>query len=269
MNLQNKSRRLIIKWAAGIVAVLLISFTFLSTKEIPFFSNNTIELAPCYLDRFGSTDSLLQIELGPRDKVSGELLIHNAEKDSSFGTFTGLLKGEKINIEYKFWSEGILSTRTISYSFIDQKLVGEGFEYEPVKDCKNVTYLQGLSLIPYKVKLPLHLYSHIRLNFQDQSELIQRIGSKERLPIENIIIEYIPEKENPVNLAYIYLWNAKVWPKVQDPNSPPDFGMVVKAEKGYVLTANLVQDCVYSNKVDCENITELYEALTNVSAWSE
>jgi hypothetical protein len=272
MNLQNKSKLLIIKCAAGIVTVLVISLSLLSTKEIPFFaffSNNTIALTPCYLDRVGSSDSLLQIDTRQGDKVAGQLVVHNAEKDSSFGTFTGLLKGEKLNIDYKFWSEGVLSTRSISYLLKNGNLIGEGFVYKPVKDCKNITYLQGLSLIPYKVKLPLHLFSQIRLSFQDQSELIQRVGSKELLPIENVIIEYRPEKGDSVNLAYIYLWNANVWPKVQDPNSPPDFGKVVKAEKGYVLTANLVQDCVYPDKVDCENITELYEALTNVSAWTK
>lgn len=269
MNLLNKSSLLIIKLSAGFIAILLIGFSLISTKEIPIFSKIPRQLASCYLDRVGSSDSLLQIKSDQGDKVSGELIFHNAEKDSSFGSFTGQLEGAKLNIDFKFWSEGVLSTRTISYLFKDDNFVGEGFIYRPVKDCKNITFLQGLSLIPYKVKLPLHLFSRIHLKFQNQSELIQQTGSKELLPIENVIIEYRPEKGNPVNLAYIYLWNANVWQKVQDPKLPPDFGVVVKAENDYVLTANLIQDCVYPNKVDCENVTELYAALTNVKAWSK
>jgi len=264
MNLTENAKKITVSIS---IAIIVLGSYFLLFNPTSKNHTSKILLASCYYQKIGSTDSLMQINSQESGKISGELVIHNAEKDSSYGTFVGKIKNETLNIDFKFLSEGIESVRQITYKITGNSLVGEGFTYQSINDCRSIEYPQGLGLIPYRVNLPLDLFSNIGVSYQDQQELLKRIGSKDLLPIENIALEYRPTQGEPLNLAYIYYWNAEVWQKVQTPNSPPDWGVVLKNENGKVLTINTIQDCVYEKKLDCENVTEIYSALIDKTSW--
>ncbi len=249
------------------IAIIVLGSYFLLFNPTSKNHTSKIQLGSCYYQKIGSTDSLLQINSQENGKISGELVIHNAEKDSSYGTFAGRIQNKTLSIDFKFWSEGIESVRPITYKIAGNSLVGESFTYQSIDDCRSIKYPQGLGLIPYRVNLPLDLFSNIGVSYQDKQELLKRIGSKELLPIENITLEYRPTQGEPLNLAYIYYWNAEVWQKVQIPNSPPDWGVVLRNESGKVLTISTIQDCAYEKKLDCEHVTQIYSALIDKTSW--
>lgn len=265
MNLTENSKKISV---STLIAIIVLGSYFLLLNPTSKNQSSQIQLASCYYQKIGSTDSLMQINSQKDTEIFGELVIHNAEKDSSYGTFVGRIENETLSIDFKFWSEGIESVRPITYKISGDSLIGEGFTYKPINNCQDITYPQGLSLIPYKVKLPLNLFSNIRISFQDQNELLKRLGSKDLMPIENVALIYVPTKGQPVNLAFIYYWEQRVWKRILDPNSPPDFGVVIKSENGRVLSMNTVQDCVYPDKTDCQHVTKLYSALLNKNNWS-
>ena len=264
MNLTENSKKISV---SIFIVIIVLSVFFLLFNPTSKNHSNDIQLASCYYQKVGTTDSLMQINSQKDGNISGELVIHNAEKDSSYGTFTGELTSDNLNIKFKFWSEGVETIRPISYQIESEKLIGEGFTYKSAEDCKSINYPQGLGLIPYTVNLPLHLFSNIGVSYQDQQDLFKRIGSKELLPIENIILKYRPTQGEPLNLAYIYYWNTETWRRIQTPDSPPDWGIVIKNENNKVLTINTIQDCVYEKKLDCEQVTKIYSALMNKTSW--
>lgn len=249
--------------------IVLISFALLASYAIFSKSEPQVKLANCYYQSIGTTDALLEVKKQSSNNVSGTMVIHNAEKDSSYGTFEGKLSGENLNIDFRFWSEGVESVRSISYQVIGNTLKGEGFEYQGRNNCNEITYKQGLSLIPYTAQLPLYLFSHLRIGFQDQKEILNRLQDKKLLPIYSVVLVYHPNKGKQVNLAYIYYWKAEIWEKVLDPNSPPDWGRAVKQENDKVLSVNGVQDCVYPNKEDCKNVNEVYKLLNLDKTWMQ
>lgn len=264
MNLTRKSRKISV---TTFFAIIVLASYFLLLNPTSKNHSSGIQLASCYYQKIGSTDSLMQISSQKDAEISGKLVIHNAEKDSSYETFVGKIQNKTLSMNFKFWSEGIESVRPIIYIISGDSLIGEGFTYKPINNCQDITYPQGLSLIPYKVKLPLNLFSNIRISFQDQNDLLQRLGYKDLMPIENVTLIYVPTKGQPVNLAFIYYWEQRVWARIFDPNSPPDFGVVIKSENDRVLSMNTVQDCVYPDKTDCQNVTKLYSALLDKNNW--
>ena len=264
MNLTENAKKISI---STLIAIIVLGSYFLLFNPTSKNQSSQTQLASCYYQKIGSTDSLMQINSQKDTEIFGELVIHNAEKDSSYGTFVGRIENETLSIDFKFWSEGIEAIRPISYKIAGDSLVGEGFSYKPINNCQSIKYPQGLGLIPYRVNLPLHLFSNIGVSYQAQQELLQRIGSKDLLPIDNITLEYRPTQDEPLNLAYIYYWEQSVWERIFDPNSAPDFGVVIKNENGRVLTLNTVQDCVYPNKIDCNRVTEIYSDLINKISW--
>ena len=259
MNL--KSQRM-----ALVIGALLI-FLFAGGNWFTQISHQDTSLAKCYYQQIGTTDSLLQIDSQDGNKVLGSLVIHNAEKDSSYGTFSGKLKDSELNISFNFWSEGILSTREITYELVDKKLKGEGFEYQPRTDCREILYPQGLSLIPYKVQLPLHLFSKLATTYPQQDELLQIFGNKRLLPQDSITLLYRPAKGEPLKLANIYYWDQTTWTEVSAQAGAPGWGQLVASKDGRVLSVSTVQDCVYEDKSECSNVTEIYQLLTDKNSY--
>jgi hypothetical protein len=249
-----------------IIGAVLI-FLFAGGNWITQIRNQVPSLAPCYYQKTGSTDTLMEIKNQNKNEVSGTLVIHNAEKDSSYGTFTGTINKSKLKTSFEFWSEGQLSTREIIYTIENGSLNGEGFSYEPKENCQDLLYEQGLSLIPYKVKLPLHLFSKLWLSYPQPAELLSTFGSRNMLPLDAITINYRESQDKSIVLASYYFWDQKVWQKFSAKKEFPDWGQLVAENDGKVLSVSTVQDCVFEDKTECANITKLYEKIIEKSSY--
>ena len=244
--------------------VILILFTVLITAFIlglylPKFTSSESKLMPCYHAQVADSSSLLKIFSHDNNLVNGELIFQNYQKDSSYGVFNGELINKKLEINFKFQSEGVESTRQISLNLNGDSLVGEGFNFKPVENCNSITYNQGLGLIPFDMKLPLHLFPRIKLQTITEQELTNSFGPGGFKPIQSAKIVYTPTKGEPVAAVIFYLWQKSVWDVIANPNEAPDWGVMQWSDQSHVFSVNGVQDCVYPNEPDCGNISEIFK----------
>lgn len=72
-----------------------------------------------------------------RNNVDGNVIYKIYEKDRNLGNFQGVLMGEKIVAQYEFMSEGVLSSREITFIKKGETLVdvSTGLELKKV-DCR-------------------------------------------------------------------------------------------------------------------------------------
>ena len=246
-------------------ALLAVGFVF--TLIIPKFFGNTPTLSACYHGQVGSSNSLLQITETKDDTIKGSLVFQNYEKDSSYGTFTGKYLQNQVKISFKFMSEGIESTREIIFTKDGENLSGDGFTYIPTDSCKSITFNQGLGLIPFDMKLPLHLFSQLKLQSITDQELTTTFGPGGLKPTQSAKLVYTPLIGEPVDAIVFYLWQKSVWDVIANPNEAPDWGQMIWSDQSNVFSVNGVQDCVYPNKPDCENITEIFNLIYDKNSY--
>ena len=261
-----RSDSLAMKIFRNLVIILIIASVVISNR-VWNKGRGIQEFSPCYYQKIGTTESLLSITNQDSDYVTGTLVIHNFDKDSSFGTFSGQKSEMNLHINFKFWSEGVLSNRKIIYKIKKNLLIGDGFEYRGQTNCENILYSQGLSSIPYKVKLSLELFPNLKIFSPDKSELIKLLGQS-YLPVEALKIVYLPKNEIQTTIANIFYWESKVWDEVSSQEGAPDWGKKITEGNGKVLSVNTVQDCVYKSEIDCKNVSKLYKLLNNPELYS-
>ena len=223
-----------------LVSLLLIIITVGSAFLI-LNRNQSSALGNCYFAKVGSSDSLLKLTAIGSEKYRGTLIFHHFEKDSSYGTFTGSKKNNQLKIDFKFWSEGVLSTRPISFQIQDDQIIGEGFSYSRKSNCSKISYQQGLGLIPYALDLPLHLMPQIRLGY------LETKGAKE--------------------LGRIYYWDLDSWNQIFKPDLVSDYGNPMIEANDKVLSVSTVQDCVFESEKECNEVTEIYSKLINKNSY--
>ena len=240
-----------------LVSLLLIIITVGSAFLI-LNRNQSSALGNCYFAKVGSSDSLLTITALGSEKYRGTLIFHHFEKDSSYGTFTGSKKNNQLKIDFKFWSEGVLSTRPISFQIQGDQLIGEGFSYSRKSNCSNISYQQGLGLIPYALDLPLHLMPQIRLGY------LETKGAK---PIDSMNISYLPKTGEIVELGRIYYWDLDSWNQIFKPDLVSDYGNPMIEANDKVLSVSTVQDCVFESEKECNEVTEIYSKLINKNSY--
>ncbi len=241
------------------ISILIIAFLFGLFQ--PKFFPSTSKLQSCYHASVGDSSSLLQIKDPSADQLTGELIFQNYEKDSSYGVFTGKIAADQLTIDFTFQSEGIESQRQIVLTKSADQLSGEGYTYKPVDDCKKVLYNQGLGLIPFDMRLPLYLFPQMRLQQISEEQIGWTFGSGGFKPIQSAKIVYTPTKGEPVDAVVFYLWQKSVWNVIADPNQAPDWGVEQWSDQANVFSVNGVQDCVYPNEPDCENITNIFNQI--------
>ena len=229
----------------------------------PKFFPSTSKLQSCYHATVGNSSSLLQIKDPTADQLTGDLIFQNYEKDSSYGVFTGKLAADQLTINFTFQSEGVESKRQITFTKSGKELSGEGYTYKPLDDCKKVLYNQGLGLIPFDMKLPLHLFPQMRLEQMSEEQVGWTFGSGGFKPIQSAKILYTPTKGEPVDAVVFFLWQKSVWNIVANPNEPPDWGVEQWSDQAYVFSVSGPQDCVYPNEPDCANITNIFNQIYN------
>ena len=237
---------------------ILITIGFIFSVLIPKIFPNDANLATCYHGTVGNSSSLLQISEQTASSVKGSLLFQNYEKDSSYGDFVGKYEDNKLTTSFTYQSEGTESVREIIFTRDGKNLSGDGFIYTPTEECTSILYDQGLGLIPFDMKLPLHLFPQIKLLPVDVEQLNFAFNPDGFKPIQSARIVYTPEVGDPVDAVIFYLWQKSVWNVVANPNEPPDWGVMQWSDQSHVFSVTGPQDCVYENKTDCANISQIY-----------
>jgi hypothetical protein len=247
------------------IGILLIAFFFGFFQPTFFPAPNRLE--SCYLATVGDSNSLLQIKDPAADLLGGELIFQNYQKDSSYGVFTAKLVENQLTLDFTFQSEGVESKRQITLSKSGDELSGEGYLYKPVADCKQVLYSQGLGVIPFDMKLPLYLFPQMRLQAVNEEQLTYTFGPGGFKPISAAKIVYTPIKGEPVDAVIFYLWQKSVWNVIANPNEAPDWGVEQWSDQANVFSVNGVQDCVYPNEPDCQNISNIFKLIYEKSSY--
>jgi hypothetical protein len=245
----------------------VLSIGFLFSLLLPKLLPSTPQLFACYHAQVGSSNALLEITEQKSEKTSGSLIFQNYEKDSSYGKFTGTFKDKKLTASYTFQSEGVESTRDIIFEQSNNILSAEGFAFKPIKNCNTVLYNQGLGLIPFDMKLPLHLFSQLSLQPISDAELTTTFGPGGFKPTQSAKLVYRPLIGEPVDAIVFYLWQKSVWDVIANPNEAPDWGQMIWSDQSNVFSVNGVQDCVYPNKPDCDNVTQLFNLIYDKNSY--
>ena len=114
-------------------------------------NKTTTPVASCYSYVKGQDTVTLKVE-GLANTVTGKLSYKFYEKDSNKGEFDGQLNGDTLLADYKFMSEGKLSTRQVIF-LIKNNIATEGYGNMEekngkmvFKDIKGVSFGKGLSL---------------------------------------------------------------------------------------------------------------------------
>ncbi|MFZ9611599.1 MAG: hypothetical protein ACO294_12945, partial [Methylococcales bacterium] len=245
----------------------VLSIGFLFSLLLPRLLPSAPQLFACYHAQVGSSNALLEISEQSGEKTSGTIIFQNYEKDSSYGKFTGTFKDKKLTASYTFQSEGVESTREITFEQSNNLLNAEGFAFKPIKNCKTVLYNQGLGLIPFDIKLPLHLFSQLRLQSISEAELTTTFGPGGFKPTQSAKLVYTPLIGEPTNVGVFYLWQKSVWDVIANPNEASDWGVMQWSDQSNVFSVNGPQDCIYPNKPDCDNVTEISKQFYDKNAF--
>jgi hypothetical protein len=128
-------------------------------------------------------------------------------------------------------------------------------------------YNQGLGLIPFDMKLPLHLFPQMKLMPVDVEQLNWAFNPGGFKPIQSARIVYTPKVGDPVDAVIFYLWQKSVWNVIANPNEPPDWGVMQWSDQSHVFSVTGPQDCVYENKADCANIGQIYTFIYESSSY--
>ena len=110
-----------------------------------------IPVSSCYSATTGKDSVFLKVEVFP-NVVTGNLSYNLHEKDSNKGEFEGKLNGDTLIADYKFMSEGKLSTRQVIF-LIKNDLAVEGYGNMEEKNgkmlftsIKEINFARGLVL---------------------------------------------------------------------------------------------------------------------------
>ena len=250
-----------------IAPFIFFTVGFIFLVLIPNLTQSDPNLATCYHGKVGSSNSLMQITDQNGVEVNGTLIFQNYEKDSSYGSFSGKYIDNKLTATFEFNSEGSQSVREISFTKEGKNLIGDGFTYQVIEECSSVLYNQGLGLIPFDMKLPLHLFPQMKLQQISDEQINWTFGPGGFKPIQSAKIVYTPPKGDPVDAVVFYLWQKSVWDVIANPNEAPDWGVMQWSDQANVFSVNGVQDCVYPNEPDCGNVSEIYNFIYDKNSY--
>ncbi len=95
--------------------------------------------ASCFLATVTQDQAKIRFDqpLSSQGEVSGILEYAFAQKDQSWGIFTGKNEKDKLSISYQFLSEGVVSYRDIIFTKSPNgNFAGEGFRFTPSESCR-------------------------------------------------------------------------------------------------------------------------------------
>ena len=113
----------------------LLIVALLGTLLVGCGEKKDAPLAACYHGIVGDSNSVFTIDSQNGEKVSGSMSFVFAQKDSSYGTYTGTFKTDVLTATYTFWSEGVQSVGTNVFKKSGENFTGQGYVYKPANDC--------------------------------------------------------------------------------------------------------------------------------------
>ena len=115
----------------------LLIVALLGTLLVGCGEKKDAPLAACYHGIVGDSNSVFTVDSQSGEKVSGSMSFVFAQKDSSYGTYTGIFKDNVLTATYTFWSEGVQSVGTNVFKKSGENFIGQGYIYKPATDCSN------------------------------------------------------------------------------------------------------------------------------------
>ena len=115
----------------------LLIVALLGTLLVSCGEKKEAPLANCYHGIVGDSNSVFTIDSQNGEKVSGSMAFVFAQKDSSYGTYTGTFKDGVLSSTYTFWSEGVQSVGTNVFNKSGENFTGQGYVYKPATDCSD------------------------------------------------------------------------------------------------------------------------------------
>ena len=113
----------------------LLIIALLGTLLVGCGEKKVTPLATCYHGIVGDSNSVFTIDSQNGEKLSGSMAFVFAQKDSSYGTYTGTFKDGVLTSTYTFWSEGVQSVGTNVFTKSGENFIGQGYVYKPAADC--------------------------------------------------------------------------------------------------------------------------------------
>jgi hypothetical protein len=127
-----------------ILAVLALALFAVLTSSgwiVTHNSSKQLSLANCYYGSLQKDQVLLKIDSQVKGEIKGYLTYAFYQKDNSKGEFTGTFANNKLEMDYAFWSEGVLSHRPVIYTRSGDLLSGDGFVLHPTTKCEVISGL--------------------------------------------------------------------------------------------------------------------------------
>jgi len=100
-----------------------------------------------------------------------------------------------------------------------------------------------------------------------ESELTTTFGPGGFKPTQSAKLIYTPLIGEPTNTGVFYLWQKSVWDVIANPNEAPDWGIMQWSDQSNVFSVNGPQDCIYPNKPDCDNVSEISKQFYDKNAF--
>lgn len=121
----------------------------LGSESTDTVQKTSVKLKPCYLATIGKDSAFLKIIMLDSTKVSGELQYKFREKDQTRGEINGEISSDTLTVNYTFMSEGVESSREITFLVRDEQVIEGIGEYQE-KNARMV--YKNRSLIDYTGK---------------------------------------------------------------------------------------------------------------------
>jgi hypothetical protein len=100
-----------------------------------------------------------------------------------------------------------------------------------------------------------------------EEELTTIFGPGGFKPTQSVKLIYKPLIGEPTNTGVFYLWQKSVWDVIANPNEAPDWGILQWSDQSNVFSVNGPQDCIYPNKPDCDNVSEIAKQIYDKNAY--
>jgi hypothetical protein len=122
-----------------------------------------------------------------------------------------------------------------------------------------------LSPVPYLMKVDASLVTHLTVEIpnNDFAKTATKAGAKAQ-----VLIYYTPATGAKVIFMSVYLFPAKVFDRLKNPNEPPAYGQEVIRRNGDVLSVAGPSDSIFDPKSkDGKNISALYETIYKAATY--
>lgn len=133
--------------------------------------------------------------------------------------------------------------------------------------CGSSTHIFNLPLspVPYVMNVDAALVTHLTVEIpkNDFAKSATKDGAQAQ-----VLLYYTPSSGSKVLFMSVYLFPAKAFDRLKNPNQPPSYGQEVIRRNGQVLSVAGPSDSIFDPKsADGKNITALYETIYKAATY--